>query len=202
MSSYATRKMSAIESSGLSTSSNNTSAKYAAAHRPSATSQTIRTRLESAGIPACADGVPCSASLVQDSNLVINKDPLCLKIVVRAGDGDLRRGEVELCRAQLDDVAQPVIVASLRQIERGTGLLEQLLCQSYAIVCRGGAQPGEAYIPDDEVLQVVDVLSRGLSLQLSLRLPGLEQSAVEYRSEERRVGKSVDLGGRRIIKKK
>src|ERR1035438_2362532 len=95
MSSYATRKASAIESSGLSTSSNNTSAKYAAAHRPSATSQTNRTRLESAGIPACADGVPCSASLVQDSNLVINKDPPCLKIVVRGGDGDLRRGEVE-----------------------------------------------------------------------------------------------------------
>src|ERR1017187_1051125 len=164
MSSYATRKMSAIESSGLSTSSNNTSAKYAAAHRPSVTSQTIRTRLESAGIPACADGVPCSASLVQDSNLVINKDPLCLVIVVRAGDGDLRRGEVELCRAQLDDVAQPVVVASLSQIERGGGLLEQLLCQGHAIVCRGGAQPGDAYIPDDAVLQVVHVLESCLSL--------------------------------------
>src|ERR1017187_7399328 len=181
MSSYATRKMSAIESSGLSTSSNNTSAKYAAAHRPSATSQTIRTRLESAGIPACADGVPCSASLVQDSSLVIDKDPLCLVIVVRAGDGDLRRGEIELCRAQFDDVAQPVIVASLSQIERGTGLLEQLLCQGHAIIRSGGAQPGDAHIPDNAVLQVVRVLSGGFSLQLGFRLPGFEQAAAEDR---------------------
>src|ERR1022692_378259 len=141
MSAYATRKMSAMESSGLSTSSNNTSAKYAAAHRPSVKSQTARTRLESAGVPACADGAPWSASLVQDSNLVIDKDPLGLKIVVRASDGDLRRGEVELCGAQFDDVAQPVIVASLRQIEPRSGLLEQLLCQSHAVVCRGSAQP-------------------------------------------------------------
>src|ERR1035438_10509134 len=191
ISACATRKASTIESSGLSTSSNNTSAKYAAAHRPSATCQTIRTRLESAGIPACADGVPCSASLVQDSNLVINKDPLCLKIVVRAGDGDLRRGEVELCRAQLDDVAQPVIVASLSQIERGTGLLQQLLCQRHAIVSRGGTQPGDAHIPDHAILQVVDVLESGLSPQLGLRLPGLEQAAVEDRDRDVHADRAV-----------
>src|ERR1017187_9593678 len=122
MSSYATRKMSAIESSGLSKSSNNTSARYAAAYRPSVTSQAIRTRLESAGVSACADGAPWSASLVQDSSLVINKDPLCLVIVVRAGDGDLRGGQVQLCRSQFDDVTQPVIVASLSQVKRGSGL--------------------------------------------------------------------------------
>src|SRR5437899_8856382 len=35
-----------------------------------------------------------------------------------------------------------------------------------------------------------------------LSLPGGRGAAFEARSEERRVGKSVDLGGRRIIKKK
>src|ERR1035441_390420 len=99
MRAYATRKTSAIASSGLSTSSNNTSAKYVAAHRPSVRSQATRTRLEAVGASACADGAPRSASLVKDSSLVIDKDPLCLIIVMRAGDGDLRRGEVELCRA-------------------------------------------------------------------------------------------------------
>src|SRR5450755_5085273 len=34
------------------------------------------------------------------------------------------------------------------------------------------------------------------------RHPEIEVSLLEFRSEERRVGKSVDLGGRRIIKKK
>src|SRR5215217_8412838 len=33
-------------------------------------------------------------------------------------------------------------------------------------------------------------------------LPGRPGDAIDNRSEERRVGKSVDLGGRRIIKKK
>src|ERR1019366_4996569 len=117
-----------------------------------------------------------------------------------AGYGNLRRGEVELCRAQFDDIAQPVIVASLSQIERGTGLLEQLLCQSHAIECRGGAQPGDAYIPDDAVLQVVHVLGGGLGLQLSLRLPGLEEAAVEYRDRDVHADRAVTARNRFVAR--
>src|ERR1035437_2192157 len=204
MSSYANRMMRAIESSGPSTSSNKTSATYAEAPRHKVISQTSRQaiRLEADRLPAasaCADGAPWTASLVQYSSLVINKDPLCLIIVMRARDCDLRRGEVELSRAQLDDVSQPKIITGLGEVERQAGLLEQLLCQGHSIICRGGVQPGNAHGPDDAVLQVVHVLSCGLSLQLGLRLPGLEQATVEdrdrdvhsdravTRSEERRV---------------
>ena len=152
MSSYATKMMSIKESNGLSTSSNKTSARYAEAHRPSVTSQNTRALLEAVGTWACADVAPWPASLVQDSSLVINKDPLCLVLVVRAGIRDLCRSEVELRRTQLDDVSQPEIVTGLGEIERGTGLLEQLLCQGHAIICRGGVQPGDTHIPNDSVL--------------------------------------------------
>ena len=123
MSSYANRMMRAIESKGPSTSSNKTSATYAEAPRHNVISQTSRPAacLETNPFPAasaCGPGVPWKASLVQDSSLEINKYPLCLIIVVRARNGDLRRGEVELRRAQFDDVAQPEIVTRLRQIER------------------------------------------------------------------------------------
>src|ERR1019366_2973455 len=179
MSAYATRKMSAIASSGLSTSPNKTSARYAAAHRPSVTSQNTRTRLEAAGTWACADGAPWTVSLVKDSSLVINKYPLRLVLVQRACIGDLGGGYVELRRAQFDDIAQPEVVARLRQVEGYLRLLQQLPGEAHAIVCRGGVQPGDAHVPDDAVLQVVHVLGCGLSSQLGLRLPCFEQAAVE-----------------------
>src|SRR2546430_11060369 len=49
-------------------------------------------------------------------------------------------------------------------------------------------------------LQPVAVV--GNAEQINQVITNLLTNAIHYRSEERRVGKSVDLGGRRIIKKK
>src|SRR5271165_5156417 len=116
MSSYANRMIRAIESRGPSTSSNKTSVTYAEAPRHNAISQTSRRaiRLEADPFPAasaCGDGAPWTASLVQDSSLVINEDPLRLVVVPGCGVGDLRGGEVELRLAQLHDGSQPQVVA-------------------------------------------------------------------------------------------
>src|SRR2546425_5759840 len=46
------------------------------------------------------------------------------------------------------------------------------------------------------------LMQQEISLAQSLRRPRVHPFGVVARSEERRVGKSVDLGGRRIIKKK
>src|ERR1039458_2159959 len=101
MSSYANRMMRAIESRGPSTSSNKTSATYAEVPMHNAISRPSRRaiRLEADPFPAasaCGDGAPWAASLVQDSSLVINEDPLRLVVVPGGGVGDLRGGEVEL----------------------------------------------------------------------------------------------------------
>ena len=52
------------------------------------------------------------------------------------------------------------------------------------------------YLPRDVYEKLIDVIDNGARLDRSIA------DAVAKRSEERRVGKGVDLGGRRIIKNK
>src|SRR2546425_12952847 len=70
-----------------------------------------------------------------------------------------------------------------------------------ALAKRLEGRPPVVTPPDPAVAELREELPARLEA-LEAELNTLRQELSETRSEERRVGKSVDLGGRRIIKKK
>src|SRR5665213_632295 len=71
-------------------------------------------------------------------------------LVVEAGVGifDLRLGLLQLSLAQLHDGADAEVVACLREIERGVGLIQQLRGDGHALLRRLHGEPCGANVAD------------------------------------------------------